>query len=59
MHDGIDNDSDTLIDLSDLDCNLIQTQQQQPPSLQQQDDLDNDLGNKVDSRDEECSSITS
>jgi hypothetical protein len=69
-NDGIDNDSDTLIDLSDLDCNLIQTQQQQPPSLQQQpamvsspeicdDDLDNDLDNKVDSRDEECSSITS
>jgi hypothetical protein len=68
-NDSIDNDGDTLIDLSDLDCNLIQTQQQQPPALQQQpaavsspemcdDDLDNDLDSKVDSRDEECSSIT-
>jgi hypothetical protein len=69
-NDSIDNDGDTLIDLSDLNCNLIQTQQQQPPALQQQpamvsspeicdDDLDNDLDSKVDSRDEECSSITS
>jgi hypothetical protein len=69
-NDSIDNDGDTLIDLSDLDCNLIQTQQQQPPALQQQpamvsspeicdDDLDNDLDSKVDSRDEECGSITS
>lgn len=70
-NDSIDNDGDTLIDLSDLDCNLIQTQQQQPPVPQQQqpaivsnpeicdDDLDNDLDSKVDSRDEECYSITS
>jgi hypothetical protein len=58
------------IDLSDLDCNLIQTQQQQPQALQQQlstvsspeicdDDFDNDLDSKVDSRDEECIYITS
>jgi hypothetical protein len=70
-NDSIDNDGDTLIDLSDLDCNLIQTQQQQqPPAIQQQpamvsspeicnDDLDNDLDSKVDSRDEDCSSIIS
>jgi hypothetical protein len=70
-NDSFDNDGDTLIDLSDFDCNLIQTQQQRPPVPQQQqsamvsspeicdDDLDNDLDSKVDSRDEECSSITS
>src|ERR671923_1903021 len=66
-NDGIDNDSDTLIDFSDEECNLLQSQQQQ---LSQQgqtmvstseicdDDLDNDFDGRVDSRDEECSSIT-
>jgi hypothetical protein len=67
-NDGIDNDSDTLIDFSDEECNALQSQQQ--PILSQQgqtivstseicdDDLDNDLDGRVDSRDEECSSIT-
>jgi hypothetical protein len=74
-NDGIDNDSDTLIDFSDEECNPLQSQQQpilsqQQPILQQgqtmvstseicDDDLDNDFDGKVDSRDEECSSITS
>jgi hypothetical protein len=73
-NDGIDNDSDTLIDFSDEECNPLQSQQQpilsqQQPILQQgqtmvstseicDDDLDNDFDGKVDSRDEECSSIT-
>src|SRR5215204_232440 len=72
-NDGIDNDSDTLIDFSDEKCNLLQSQQQQQqreqPILQQEqtmvstpeicdDDLDNDFDGKVDSRDEECNSIT-
>jgi hypothetical protein len=69
-NDSIDNDGDTLIDLSDADCNLSQIQQQQlPPALQQEpskvssveicdDDLDNDLDSKVDSKDEECTYIT-
>jgi hypothetical protein len=68
-NDGIDNDSDTLIDFSDEECNPLQSQQQ--PILSQQgqtmvstseicdDDLDNDFDGRVDSRDEECSSITS
>jgi hypothetical protein len=67
-NDGIDNDSDTLIDFSDEKCNPLQSQQQ--PILSQQgqtivstseicdDDLDNDFDGKVDSRDEECNSIT-
>jgi hypothetical protein len=67
-NDGIDNDSDTLIDFSDKECNASQSQQQ--PILSQQgqtivstseicdDDLDNDFDGRVDSRDEECSSIT-
>ena len=67
-NDGIDNDSDTLIDFSDEKCNPLQSQQQ--PILSQQgqtivptseicdDDLDNDFDGRVDSRDEECSSIT-
>jgi hypothetical protein len=65
--DGIDNDSDTLIDFSDGDCNSIQLQQQ--PTLQQEqtmvqtpevcdDGLDNDLDGKIDSKDEECNDIT-
>lgn len=65
-NDGIDNDSDTLIDFSDEKCNPLQPQQ---PALQQEqitvatpeiceDDLDNDVDGKVDSLDEECSSIT-
>jgi hypothetical protein len=66
-NDGIDNDSDTLIDFSDEECNPLQSQQQ--PILSQQgqtivstseicdDDLDNDFDGRVDSRDEECSSI--
>jgi hypothetical protein len=65
--DGIDNDSDTLIDLSDRDCNPIPLQQQ--PTLQQEqtmgptpevceDGLDNDLDGKIDSSDEECNGIT-
>jgi hypothetical protein len=83
-NDGIDNDSDTLIDFSDEEeCNPLQSQQQptlsqQQPTLSQQqpilsqqgqtmistseicdDDLDNDFDGRVDSRDEECSSITS
>jgi hypothetical protein len=72
-NDGIDNDSDTLIDFSDEECNPLQSQpilSQQQPILQQEqtmvstseicdDDLDNDFDGKVDSRDEECSSITS
>jgi hypothetical protein len=65
-NDSIDNDVDTLIDLSDADCNLSQIQQQQLPKTMQQepskvssleicdDDLDNDLDSKVDSEDEEC-----
>jgi hypothetical protein len=69
-NDSIDNDGDTLIDLSDADCNLSQIQQQQlPPALQQEpskvssveicdDDLDNDLDSKVDNKDEECTYIT-
>jgi hypothetical protein len=68
--DSIDNDGDTLIDLSDADCNLSQIQQQQlPPTMQQEpskvssleicdDDLDNDLDSKVDNKDEECTYIT-
>ena len=66
-NDGIDNDSDTLIDFSDEECNPLQSQQQ--PILQQEqtmvttseicdDDLDNDFDGKVDSRDDECNSIT-
>jgi hypothetical protein len=89
-NDGIDNNSDTLIDFSDEECNPLQSQQQpmlsqqqpmlsqqqpmlsqQQPMLSQQgqtmvstseicdDDLDNDFDGRVDSRDEECSSITS
>jgi len=82
-NDGIDNDSDTLIDFSDEECNPLQSHQQQPtlsqqqPTLSQQqpilsqqqqtmvstseicdDDLDNDFDGKVDSRDNECNSIT-
>ena len=81
-NDGIDNDSDTLIDFSDEKCNPLQSQQQpilsqqqpilsqQQPILSQQgqtivptseicdDDLDNDFDGRVDSRDEECNSIT-
>ena len=80
-NDGIDNDSDTLIDFSDEECNPLQSQQQpilsqqqpvmsqQQPILQQEqtmvtnseicdDDLDNDFDGKVDSRDDECNSIT-
>jgi hypothetical protein len=88
-NDGIDNDSDTLIDFSDEECNPLQSQQQptlsqqqptlsqqqptlsqQQPTLSQQgqtmvstseicdDDLDNDFDGKVDSRDDECNSIT-
>jgi hypothetical protein len=70
--DGIDNDGDALIDLSDEQCSVMeqqQQQQQQQPILQQEpvvvsgaeiceDDLDNDFDGKVDSRDEECSYIT-
>jgi hypothetical protein len=66
--DGIDNDSDTLIDSSDEKCNPLQPQQQQKPVVQQEqtmastpeicdDDLDNDFDGSVDSRDEECNSI--
>ena len=66
--DGIDNDGDTLVDISDEQCSVM-TQQQQP-ILQQEpvvvssaeicdDNLDNDFDGKVDSRDEECSYITS
>ena len=66
-NDGIDNDSDTLIDFSDAQCNPLQSQQQ--PVVQQEqamastpeicdDDLDNDFDGSVDSRDEECNSIT-
>jgi hypothetical protein len=71
-NDSIDNDVDTLIDMSDTDCNpsTIQQQQQQQATLQQEpvivsspeicdDDLDNDLDSKIDSSDEECSSIAS
>ena len=65
-NDGIDNDSDTLIDFSDTQCNPLQSQQQ--PVVQQEqamastpeicdDDLDNDFDGSVDSRDEECNSI--
>ena len=81
-NDGIDNDSDTLIDFSDEECNPLQSTQQpilsqqqpilsqQQPILSQQgqtmvstseicdDDLDNDFDGKVDSRDDECNSIT-
>jgi hypothetical protein len=68
--DGIDNDGDTLIDLSDADCNLSQIQQQQLPKTMQRepskvssleicdDYLDNDLDSKVDNKDEECAYIT-
>jgi hypothetical protein len=71
--DGIDNDGDALIDLSDERCSAMepqqQQQQQQQPILQQEpvvvsgaeiceDDLDNDFDGKVDSRDDECSYIT-
>jgi hypothetical protein len=70
-NDGIDNDSDTLIDFSDEKCNPLQSQQQRgQPILHQgrtiaptpeicDDDLDNDFDGKVDSRDEECSTINS
>ena len=70
-NDGVDNDSDTLIDFSDEKCNPLQSQQQRgQPILQQgqtiaptpeicNDDLDNDFDGKVDSRDEECSTINS
>src|ERR687890_675065 len=70
-NDGIDNDSDTLIDFSDEKCNPLQSQQQrEQPILQQgqtiaptpeicDDDLDNDFDGQVDSRDEECSTINS
>ncbi|HEY3527089.1 MAG TPA: hypothetical protein VGK47_12885, partial [Nitrososphaeraceae archaeon] len=62
--DGIDNDGDTLVNISDEQCSVM-TQQQQP-ILQQEpvvvssaeicdDNLDNDFDGKVDSRDEECS----
>src|SRR5918994_1204866 len=69
-NDGIDNDSDTLIDFSDEKCNPLQSQQQQEQPILQQgqtiaptpeicdDDLDNDFDGNVDSRDEECNSIT-
>jgi hypothetical protein len=65
--DGIDNDSDTLIDISDRDCNPIQLQQQ-PTQQQEQtmgqtpevceDSLDNDLDSKIDSSDEDCNGIS-
>jgi hypothetical protein len=69
-NDSIDNDVDTLIDMSDTDCNPSQIQQQQQATLQQEpvivsspeicdDDLDNDLDSKTDSSDEECSGIAS
>lgn len=70
-NDGIDNDSDTLVDFSDEKCNPLQSQQQRgQPILQQgqtiaptpeicDDDLDNDFDGNVDSRDEECSTINS
>jgi hypothetical protein len=70
-NDGIDNDSDTLIDFSDEKCNPLQSQQQRGQPIPQQgqtiaptpeicdDDLDNDFDGKVDSRDEECSTINS
>src|ERR671921_1646537 len=70
-NDGIDNDSDTLVDFSDEKCNPLQSQQQrEQPILQQgqtiaptpeicDDDLDNDFDGKVDNRDEECSTINS
>jgi hypothetical protein len=70
-NDSIDNDVDTLNDMSDTDCNPSQIQQQQQQvTLQQEpvivsspeicdDDLDNDLDSKMDSSDEECSSIAS
>src|SRR5918995_1641990 len=70
-NDGVDNDSDTLIDFSDEKCNPLQSQQQrEQPILQQgqtiaptpeicDDDLDNDFDGNVDSRDEECSTINS
>jgi hypothetical protein len=70
-NDGIDNDSDTLVDFSDEKCNPLQSQQQrEQPILQQgqtiaptpeicDDDLDNDFDGNVDSRDEECSTINS
>ena len=69
-NDSIDNDVDTLIDMSDADCNLSEIQQQQlPPTMQQEpskessleicdDDLDNDLDSKVDNKDEECTYIS-
>jgi hypothetical protein len=71
-NDSFDNDLESLIDMSDTDCNpsQIQLQQQQQPTLQQEpvivsspeicdDDLDNDLDSKIDSSDEECSYIAS
>jgi hypothetical protein len=69
--DGIDNDSDALIDFIDGQCNLESSEQQQQQPIPQQeqimasspeicdDDLDNDFDGNVDSRDEECSYITS
>jgi hypothetical protein len=67
--DGIDNDSDALVDFSDEQCNPLQSKQQPPKRHQGQtmaispeicdDDLDNDFDGKVDSRDKECSYITS
>ena len=69
-NDSIDNGADTLIDLSDADCDLSQIQQQRlSPTMQQEpskisnleicdDDLDNDLDSKVDDQDEECAHIT-
>ena len=68
--DSIDNDLDTLIDLSDADCNPLQTTQQQLSSTMPQqlskessleicdDNLDNDLDSKVDNKDEECTYVT-
>jgi hypothetical protein len=69
-NDSIDNDVDTMIDLSDADCNPLQIQQQRLSRTMQQepskessleicdDDLDNDLDSKVDNNDEECTDIT-
>jgi hypothetical protein len=61
--DGIDNDGDILIDLSDRDCSTTQHQYQLRPQQEQtmgqtpevcEDSLDNDLDGKIDNRDEEC-----
>ena len=68
-NDSIDNDVDTLIDLSDADCNPLQIQQQLSPTMQLDpskessleicdDNLDNDLDSKVDNKDEECTYVT-